>query len=91
MSNLPLSKNYLKIWETVQRIPYGKVATYGQIASLAGFAGHARLVGYALHATPDDMQIPWHRVINYQGRIIMISKRRYWKGKELFSFGKKLI
>lgn len=66
---MPLSKHYLKIWETVKRIPYGKVATYGQIASLAGFAGHARLVGYALHATPDDMQIPWHRVINYQGRI----------------------
>jgi methylated-DNA-protein-cysteine methyltransferase-like protein len=66
---LPASQTYLKIWKAIKKIPRGKVATYGQIASLAGFAGHARLVGYALHATPDDVQIPWHRVINYQGRI----------------------
>lgn len=60
---------YEKIWETVSRIPYGRVATYGQIARLAGLGKRARMVGYALHRTPDHYAIPWHRVINAQGRI----------------------
>lgn len=60
---------YEKIWETVARIPYGRVATYGQIARLAGLGKRARLVGYALHRTPDHCEIPWHRVINAGGRI----------------------
>lgn len=66
---LRASENYRKIWDIINRIPHGKVATYGQIALLAGLGGHARLVGYALHATPNEIQIPWHRVINAQGRI----------------------
>jgi methylated-DNA-protein-cysteine methyltransferase-like protein len=45
------------------------VATYGQVASLAGLAGHARQVGYALHALPDGTVVPWHRVVNAGGRI----------------------
>jgi methylated-DNA-protein-cysteine methyltransferase-like protein len=60
---------YEIIWKTVQKIPYGRVATYGQIALEAGMEGQARLVGYALHATPRGLQIPWHRVINSAGRI----------------------
>jgi methylated-DNA-protein-cysteine methyltransferase-like protein len=44
------------------------VSTYGRIARLAGYPGQARLVGYALHRSGDDA-IPWHRVINYKGRI----------------------
>lgn len=60
---------YEKIWQTVSRIPYGRVATYGQIARLCGLGRRARLVGYALHRTPDNRKIPWHRVINAQGRI----------------------
>jgi methylated-DNA-protein-cysteine methyltransferase-like protein len=63
------SPNYLRIYRTVRRIPSGRVATYGQIAELAGLGGHARQVGYALHATPDDIDVPWHRVINARGRI----------------------
>ena len=63
------SEKYRRIWATVARIPYGKVATYGQIARLAGLGGHARMVGYALHATPDAIDIPWHRVINARGTI----------------------
>ncbi|NQT63060.1 MAG: MGMT family protein [Candidatus Marinimicrobia bacterium] len=59
-------------WETiysvVKQIPEGKVATYGQIATLAGYYRQARQVGYALHAVPSD-DIPWHRVINAQGKI----------------------
>jgi len=61
--------SYQRIYQVVQRIPRGRVATYGQVASLAGLPGHARQVGYALHATPDDLELPWHRVINARGEI----------------------
>lgn len=61
--------NYQRIYKAVRRIPKGKVATYGQIATLAGLGGHARQVGYALNAMPDDPTIPWHRVINSKGEI----------------------
>ncbi len=57
------------IHTVVKRIPRGYVATYGQIARLAGLPGHARQVGYALHAIPEDQDIPWHRVINAMGEI----------------------
>lgn len=57
------------IWRTIADIPYGKVATYGQIAELAGLPRQARLVGYALHNTPAGRDLPWHRVINAQGKI----------------------
>lgn len=53
----------------VRRIPRGRVATYGQVASLAGLPGHARQVGYALHALPDGSDVPWQRVINARGEI----------------------
>ena len=53
----------------VGQIPYGKVATYGQIATLAGYPGRARQVGYALAGMPEELDLPWHRVINAQGRI----------------------
>ncbi len=56
-----------RIYDVIERIPEGRVATYGQIARLAGLGGHARLVGYALHAS--DRPIPWHRVINAKGQI----------------------
>ena len=45
------------------------MATYGQIASLAGYRGHARQVGYALAAAPDSADLPWHRVINARGEV----------------------
>jgi methylated-DNA-protein-cysteine methyltransferase-like protein len=60
---------YERIWEVVRQIPRGKVATYGQIASEAGFPGQPRMVGYALHALPTGSGVPWHRVINAKGRI----------------------
>jgi methylated-DNA-protein-cysteine methyltransferase-like protein len=58
-----------RIHDLVSRIPRGRVATYGQMARLAGLAGHARLVGYALHALPAGTAVPWHRVVNAQGGI----------------------
>ena len=56
------------IYRQVCRIPAGKVATYGQIAHLAGDPRWARVVGYALHKNPSPGQIPCHRVVNRQGR-----------------------
>ena len=63
------SRLYQKIYALVRRIPRGRVATYGQIAELAGLEGHARQVGYALHALPPASGLPWHRVINAKGTI----------------------
>lgn len=60
---------YQRIYTVVRRIPKGRVATYGQVASLAGLPGHARQVGYALHALPDATVVPWHRVVNASGGI----------------------
>ena len=62
-------KRYELIWREVQQIPRGRVATYGQIAELAGLEGHARQVGYALHNLPDGSDVPWHRVINAKGEV----------------------
>ena len=61
--------SYQRIYAVVRRIPRGRVATYGQVAALAGLDGHARQAGYALHALPPASVVPWHRVINAQGAI----------------------
>ncbi len=63
------SGRYQRIYAAVRRIPRGRVATYGQVAALAGLEGHARQVGYALHALPANSNVPWHRVINARGEI----------------------
>ncbi|MDP2684600.1 MAG: MGMT family protein [bacterium] len=62
---------YQKVYKLTKMIPKGKVATYGQIAALAGSPRSARIVGYALHIMPPDMynKIPWQRVINRHGMI----------------------
>lgn len=61
--------SYDRIYAIVRRIPRGRVATYGQVAELAGLAGHARQVGYALHALNSATAVPWQRVINAAGGI----------------------
>jgi methylated-DNA-protein-cysteine methyltransferase-like protein len=58
-----------KIYAVIQRIPPGKVATYGQVAALAGLPRRARMVGAALRNTPDGLSLPWQRVINAQGTV----------------------
>ncbi len=58
-----------KIYEVVRKIPYGRVATYGQVAMLAGNPRWARVVGYALHNNPDPQNIPCYRVVNREGRV----------------------
>lgn len=62
-------RGYERIYAVVRRIPKGRVATYGQVAELAGLGGHARQVGYALHAMATDRAVPWHRVINSRGEV----------------------
>ena len=69
--------SYERIWSVVRRIPRGRVATYGQVARVAGLPRQARLVGYALNALPGKAakrgdaakRVPWQRVINAQGRV----------------------
>lgn len=60
---------FQKIYEQVKRIPRGTVATYGQIAMLAGNPRWSRVVGYALHANPDPESIPCYRVVDRMGRL----------------------
>ena len=60
---------YHKIYLVVRQIPIGKVATYGQIAELAGLYGKARLVGYAMFQVDPTSDIPWQRVVNAKGEI----------------------
>ncbi len=64
------------IYDVVKQIPKGSVATYGQVAALAGNNRWARVVGYALHANPDPEHIPCHRVVNREGVV-----------SEAFAFG----
>lgn len=56
-----------KIYDVVQKIPKGKVATYGQVAALAGNPRWSQIVGYALHSNPRPLEIPCHRVVNRFG------------------------
>ena len=63
-----MNQSYQRIWAVVKLIPLGKVASYGQVADLAGLPKRARLVSKALKST-NDSAIPWHRVLNSQGRI----------------------
>ena len=64
------------IYDVVMRIPRGRVATYGQIAELAGIPRQPRRIGYALSALPQGSGVPWHRVINARGEISVRSKGR---------------
>lgn len=64
---------YDRFYRVVRQVPRGRVITYGSVAALAGLPGRARQVGYALAATPDHLDLPWHRVLNARGAI---SRRR---------------
>jgi methylated-DNA-protein-cysteine methyltransferase-like protein len=57
------------IWHVISRLPRGRVSTYGDIARAAGLPGRARQTGSALRLMPDDMHLPWHRVVGAGGRI----------------------
>ena len=68
--------SYERIYDVVRQIPRGRVATYGQVAALAGNRRWARVVGYALHVNPDPDGIPCYRVVNREGKV-----------SEAFAFG----
>ena len=61
--------SFENIYEVVKKIPYGRVATYGQIASMAGNRYYARAVGNALHKNPAPDIIPCYRVVNSKGKL----------------------
>lgn len=63
------STNKEAILTALHQIPAGKVIAYGQLAAAAGLPGAARLVGRVLGELPEDSQLPWHRVVNAQGKI----------------------
>ena len=74
-----------RVTDVVSRIPPGQLATYGQIADLIGAYGCARQVGWALRRLALPSQVPWHRVVNAQGRISMSLSREGsdWIQREL--------
>ncbi len=59
---------YELVYEVIRQVPAGKVTTYGQVSKIVG-AVTARQVGYALHAVKPEMEVPWQRVVNSQGKI----------------------
>jgi methylated-DNA-protein-cysteine methyltransferase-like protein len=61
--------SYARIYAVVRCIPRGRVATYGQVAALAGLPHAPRVAGYALHALPEGSPLPWHRVVAAGGRL----------------------
>ncbi|MBR2134476.1 MAG: MGMT family protein [Eubacterium sp.] len=64
-----MKNTFEKIYDVVKRIPYGRVATYGQVAFLAGNPNWSRVVGYALHNNPEPDKIPCFRVVNRFGEV----------------------
>ena len=71
-----MENTFEKKYRVVKQIPYGRVATYGQVAALAGNRRWSRVVGYALHSNPDPDTIPCYRVVNRHGEV-----------SEAFAFG----
>jgi methylated-DNA-protein-cysteine methyltransferase-like protein len=74
-----IAKTQQKIWGVIALIPQGKVTTYGQIAFLAGLSQQARLVGRILSNLPKGTRLPWHRVVNAEGKIVSPSRYKQIK------------
>jgi methylated-DNA-protein-cysteine methyltransferase-like protein len=66
----PREAALLAIWHVVGSIPRGMVSTYGAVARAAGLPGRARQAGFALRVAPEDLHLPWHRVVGAGGRIV---------------------
>ena len=67
------------IWNVVARIPRGQVSSYGEVARAAGLPGRARLAGKALRLVPEDMNLPWYRVMGAGGRIVFPKGSRHFR------------
>ena len=91
---VPAGPAHERIYAVVARIPRGKVASYGQVAALAGLPRHARQVGYAMQSLPDGSRLPWQRVVNSKGEVSRRAlsfnepKQRFLLEKEGVRFGK---
>ncbi len=79
MTDLDRETRMRRIWETIQDIPPGCVANYGQIAEIAGIPRGARQVGYALRHTPKGLELPWHRVVTSSGKSAFDPNSRHFK------------
>ena len=74
----------LQLYQVIAAIPSGQVASYGQLAKLAGHSGAARWVGYCLRHLPEDSSLPWHRVITASGKLAFATDSEgYWRQREL--------
>lgn len=60
---------FARVYNVVKEIPRGKVATYGQIATILGAPKYSQVVGFALHSNPEPNEIPCHRVVNRYGEL----------------------
>lgn len=67
------------IWNVVASIPRGRVSTYGAVARAAGLPGRARQAGFALRVAPEELNLPWHRVLGAGGRIVFPPASRAFK------------
>jgi methylated-DNA-protein-cysteine methyltransferase related protein len=67
------------IWNVVSSIPRGQVSTYGAVARAAGLPGRARQTGFALRVAPEELNLPWHRVLGAGGRIVFPPTSRHFK------------
>ena len=74
---------FARVYEVVRLVPYGKVATYGQIAYMTGLHPSVRRVVWILHSCSDKESLPWHRVVNRKGEISLKPGKGYEKQKEL--------
>ena len=82
---------YQAIWKVVADIPYGHVLTYGEVAKLSGMPKAARRVSQALRRAPDDMQLPWQRVINAQGKISFPEDSSGWRRQKDLLEGEGIV
>lgn len=83
MENVPTEKTEFRTWaqnvcQVIQGIPRGHVLTYGEVARLAGPGGSARRVSMAMRYAPKGVKLPWHRVINSQGKISFPADSPYY-------------
>ena len=67
------SELYNRIYSNVRTVPYGTIATYGQIAELSGMPFGARVVGWALRALPKNSDVPWQRIVAKGGKISIVN------------------
>ncbi|HBV77543.1 MULTISPECIES: MGMT family protein [Vibrio] len=79
-----MNEFHMQIFTVIHQIPKGKISTYGTIAKMAGYPGYARHVGKALSHLPEGSTLPWHRVVNSQGKISL-------KGNDLLRQKTKLV